>query len=239
MLKLIFYSMTIQPMIHKFIRFVRMSSDKLLTRQYMCTDMMGRYGKAQESYKNGKLHGERQIYENEHLLERGFFQHGKLEGERKTWYRNGQLWEQEFYQNGELEGERKIWHRNGQLNVRQFHRAGRLEGEYKIWSETGQLLERESYHDGRPDGKCQSWYENGNPHERYFYESGKLKGEFKRLDVDGTIVKHRFYLRNGNVYNNWKRGYTRAFLNIRTRLYSRRSFPDFGIFIISDLRGTF
>lgn len=73
-----------------------MSSEQLRTYQYMCTDMMGRHGKAQESYKNGKLHGERQIYEDGRLLERSFFRAENLRENAKLGMKTGSFWSKNF-----------------------------------------------------------------------------------------------------------------------------------------------
>jgi hypothetical protein len=169
----------------------------------------------QESYKNGKLHGKRQV-----------------------WSENGQPLRQEFYLNGKLEGECKEWYPNGQLQVQQFHLNGRFEGECKIWHENGQLLERAFYRHGIHDGKYQDWDTNGRIIDQCFYQNGRLEGESKIWNEKG-ITKHRFHLldKDRDFYANyeWKREYTHVFLNMRRRLYSQCSFPDFGVFIIPDL----
>jgi len=75
-------------------------------------------------YQNGKLEGERRTwYSNGCLTECGVYRDGKQENEFRSFYSDGSPWIQEFYQNGRLNGERKVWNENG-VCTHQFYRDG-------------------------------------------------------------------------------------------------------------------
>ena len=87
---------------------------------------------SQETYVNGKKHGEWKLWRTNGQLEsQETYVNGKEHGEWKRWYENGQPHVQSTYVNGELHGELKVWHENGQLWSHEMY----VNGELKMWHE--------------------------------------------------------------------------------------------------------
>lgn len=134
----------------------------------------------EEFYINGKLEGERKIYNsNDQLWRHEFYRNGQLEGEYKSWHENGRPDTREFYRNGQLEGKMEEWYINGNIRMYAFYREGKREGISKKWHDTGGLLEKESYLNGEREGARKVWSTDGLLYASMIYRDGKAKIEYR------------------------------------------------------------
>lgn len=144
-----------------------------------------------ESYKDGKLDGERKVLSLDgSLWRRELYKDGKLDGECKEWSQN-RLCIHAFYRNGEYHGERKCWHEGSdKLSIQEFWQNGIPEGECKTWHANGQLKQELFYRNGKPDGKYEKWYSSGQILLSEFYRNGMPEGERKIWYENGQLREH-------------------------------------------------
>lgn len=99
--------------------------------------------KVQYEHINGVKNGEYKFWAR-NLWTHCYFKDGKLDGERKTYWKS-RLLTQYQYKNGNRHGECKEWHENGKLYIHCWFQNNRLHGEYKIWDEQGNIIDHEHY----------------------------------------------------------------------------------------------
>lgn len=81
----------------------------------------------------------------------GFYQDGKLEGERKTWWIcTGKLKKHSHYRNGILHGKCEEWYQNGVKSGRCYYQNGVIIGMYESWYESGEPFARHMHNDFGP-----------------------------------------------------------------------------------------
>jgi antitoxin component YwqK of YwqJK toxin-antitoxin module len=133
---------------------------------------------------------------------------GQLDGKQIYWYADGQIKSYEYYKNGVRHGESKFWYENGKIWAIEVYRDGKLEGEIKVWHENGQISIREFFRDGNLIGERKVWTEDGNLTSTYVTDKREI-----------------------NL--SWETKY--ALLNLKRRLYLRRTAPVTDSYVIPDL----
>ena len=93
------------------------------------------------------------------------YEQGKLQGEKRTYYKNGNLAEKAFYKDGLLHGEKIMYSDKGVVLEHLTYRNGELHGPAKFYNGKGELVTEGNYRNDRHHG---IWK---------YYENGKLKEE--------------------------------------------------------------
>lgn len=154
--------------------------------------------------------------------------------ERKEFYQDGQIMIHGFYRNGKKEGENKRWYENGQLWVHSFHSNGKFQGKLKAWHMNGKLKLEISYENDEINGERKHYHRNGKLWEYDFYRNGKKEGESKTFDNNGNMICYFYYI-NDAVSSTFSWENKHAFLNLKRRLYYKRSLHALDPHIIPDL----
>ena len=98
------------------------------------------------------------------MIEEYYNSNGKLQGQRKVFYKNGQLAESAHYKEGELEGSSKIYGENGRLIKEVYYEGNQLEGPARYYDGSGAIKEEGTYHENRKSG-IWKYYKNGELHK--------------------------------------------------------------------------
>ena len=77
-------------------------------------------------YHNGEYHGDYLAYKNRKVIERRFYENGKLEGTLKKYYDNGNIMEESLYANGKLNGMSKWYDQQGNVTLEYEYDNGAL-----------------------------------------------------------------------------------------------------------------
>ncbi len=146
------------------------------------------------TYKDGKLEGQRKIwYKNGQLGRECTYKDGKRDGPCKDWHENGQLWKEFSCKDDKLDGLYKDWYGDGQLWRECTYKDGELEGLYKCWYGNGQLLIECTYKDGKKDGTHKAWHTYSDQlFQEFHYEDGRIKS-MKEWNENGRPVVDRTY----------------------------------------------
>ncbi|MEM9855929.1 MAG: hypothetical protein AAF843_01155 [Bacteroidota bacterium] len=77
-------------------------------------------------YNNGQYDGEYLAYKRTKVVERRFYNKGKLEGTLKKYYDSGNIMEESIYQNGKLNGIAKWYDQEGNVTLEYEYQDGQL-----------------------------------------------------------------------------------------------------------------
>lgn len=104
--------------------------------------------KSLANYKNGQKDGPYlEINDQSNVKEKSWYQNGKLEGERLV-YNRTRIKEQSFYQNGQLEGERKLFYDDGTIQEESSFKNGKRNGSAKWYDQEGNITIEYRYENG-------------------------------------------------------------------------------------------
>jgi antitoxin component YwqK of YwqJK toxin-antitoxin module len=107
-----------------------------------------------KNYKNGKLDGLQELYQNGKIYEREFYKYGKLNGLSEKWYKDGNLHSISNYKNGKKDGLYEQWWENDMLSTRCNYKNDKLNGLYEEWHKCGVLSMKIIYNKGKRDDNC-------------------------------------------------------------------------------------
>lgn len=111
------------------------------------------------------------------------------EGQWKYYHLDSpQLMTVEFYKAGKLEGERKVFYKNGSVAEISHYKNGLLEGNYKKFGENEKLLEDINYKQGELHGAVAYYDGNGNLEFKGSYNNGRKVGYWETYEK-GKLVK--------------------------------------------------
>ncbi|MCG8386668.1 MAG: toxin-antitoxin system YwqK family antitoxin [Cytophagales bacterium] len=77
-------------------------------------------------YHDGALDGDYIAYNRTRVVERKFYNNGKLEGTVKKYYENGNIMEESLYKNGKLNGLSKWYDQQGNVTLQYEYKDGNL-----------------------------------------------------------------------------------------------------------------
>lgn len=77
-------------------------------------------------YHNDEYDGDYLAYKRTKVVERRFYNNGKLEGTLKKYYDNGNIMEESIYENGKLNGIAKWYDQEGNVTLEYEYQDGRL-----------------------------------------------------------------------------------------------------------------
>ena len=108
-----------------------------------------------------------------------------------TWkyyhFESTQLMTIEFYKNGKLEGNRKVFYKDGTVAEDTNYKAGIKEGTSKTFSETGKLIDEHIYKNGQYDGIASYYDGNGNKLYEGIYNNGNRVGTWKIFEKNKVV----------------------------------------------------
>lgn len=108
-----------------------------------------------------------------------------------TWkyyhFESTQLMINEFYKNGKLEGNRKVYYKDGTVAEDTNYKAGIKEGSSKTFSETGKLIDEHIYKNGQYEGIASYYDGNGNKLYEGNYVNGKRVGNWKIFEKNKLV----------------------------------------------------
>ena len=123
-----------------------------------------------------------------------------------TWkyyhFQSSQLMTIENYKDGKLDGNKKVYYKDGTIAEDANYKAGVKEGTVKTYSEKGMLIDEHlykkgqynglaSYYDGAGNKMYEGNYENGNRIGIWkFYENNKVLKEVKAIKFSKDLIKY-------------------------------------------------
>ncbi|WP_322550571.1 hypothetical protein [Flavobacterium psychraquaticum] len=102
-------------------------------------------------------------------------------------FRSTQLMTVEFYKDGKLEGNRKVYYKDGTVAEDTNYKAGIKEGISKTFSEKGKPIEEHFYKNGQYEGIASYYDGNGNKLYEGIYINGKRVGNWKFFEKNKVI----------------------------------------------------
>lgn len=157
-----------------------------------------------QSYSKGKPAGEYLHYfeqldsnGNHPLAKKGFYKEGKLHGQQQLYFFDGSLNAVIGYKQGLLDGKKAFWKRPDELIEEAFYHNGQLTGSYYQKKSDGFEIVSE-YQDNKLYGLYQVFYplqpERGKikAFEAYF-SNGQLDGDLAEYNTEGTKILSAVY----------------------------------------------
>lgn len=133
-----------------------------------------------------------------HLLFSEEYKDGKLNGET-NWYNNdGVLGMKYQYKDGKQDGEQYTYYENGNIRSVFTYREGKLDGKIEWYDKEGILIDRKDIINGT--GEFILYWENGKIQEIGSYKNEKKFGSWKKYNKQGEILKEIFYSKKGQPY---------------------------------------
>jgi antitoxin component YwqK of YwqJK toxin-antitoxin module len=119
----------------------------------------------------------------------GWVRNRQFDGEWKYYHYNvDQLMTLENYDHGKLVGVRKVYYKNGALAEEQAYEQGKKSGGYKKYAENGALLELSNFVDNEYDGMAEFKNPNGTITGKGLFKNGKKIGMWTILQ-DGKLIQ--------------------------------------------------
>jgi antitoxin component YwqK of YwqJK toxin-antitoxin module len=123
------------------------------------------------------------------LLESANYKDGKLDGERKI-YEKGLLYSLENYKMDLFDGPYKVFYPNGQLQLECQYINNEMSGTLKAYYPGGQLKEIVQMNGSQENGPFEEYYENGKIKAQGSYKNGPNEdGLLNLYDSLGTLIK--------------------------------------------------
>ncbi|HRG32092.1 MAG TPA: toxin-antitoxin system YwqK family antitoxin [Saprospiraceae bacterium] len=123
------------------------------------------------------------------LLESANYKDGKLDGERKI-YEKGLLYSLENYKMDLFDGPYKVFYPNGQLQLECQYINNEMSGTLKAYYPGGQLKEIVQMNGSQENGPFEEYYENGKIKAQGSYKNGpNEEGLLNLYDSLGTLIK--------------------------------------------------
>ena len=122
-------------------------------------------------------------------LESAHYKEGKLNGERKL-YEKGFIYSLENYKMDLFEGPYKVFYPNGQLQLECQYIHNEMSGTLKAYFPEGQLKEIVQMSGSQENGPFEEYYQNGKIKANGFYKNGPYEeGLLNLFDSMGTLIK--------------------------------------------------
>jgi antitoxin component YwqK of YwqJK toxin-antitoxin module len=131
-------------------------------------------------------------YKNGRLVERAHYKDQKLDGPFEV-YEDGALVISMTYRKGVLTGPFMQYAPNGYPLFRCHFADGELHGPSFAYDQSGALLEIKNYLHGTLDGEVITYYPSGAPLSHGQYVGGAKHGEFTQYDEQGLLVGSLYY----------------------------------------------
>lgn len=137
------------------------------------------------NYFMGEKHG-RQIFFTEKgdttLLEN--YVHGKLNGEKRTYFPHSKIEKIVHYKNGIIDGKFQVYNYKGNLLQETNYVMDKKNGEFKYFYDDGTLLKVEHWTLGVKDGEFKVFFYEGNVQTTEHYVKGVKEGWFEEFYSD-------------------------------------------------------
>ena len=146
----------------------------------------GNFEKDKNSWKNGKRHGEWQVWQQYSPEEKDCILGSKeiyVEGElinkltfHHEYYNNGQKRSKGTYKDGEFVGKWTWWYENGQKWCEGTYKDGKQDGLWTNWHDQTEKSQEGTFKDGKREGIWTFWYKHGQKKKEGPYRDGKEDG---------------------------------------------------------------
>ena len=132
-------------------------------------------------YKRYNVNNENTYYyqlldDDNKVSEEGYIVNGKIEGERKNYYRFGGISSVTNHRNGKLHGIHRSYHPSGEIETESSYVNGVKEGGEREYRDDGSLMQEGQYRGGYPQGIWKRYFPSGNRRSEVIYEDGMLQG---------------------------------------------------------------
>lgn len=139
--------------------------------------------------KDSLKHGAYLSYDDKgQLSEKADYKNGKLHGHREVWADNVLL-AKETYKNGAFDGAYVEYHANGKSAFEGNYIDGKLQGIGKGYYTNGVLKSETTFVDNEENGPFKDYHENGKLAWQGTYRNGEEFGELKKYNKDGKHVR--------------------------------------------------
>jgi antitoxin component YwqK of YwqJK toxin-antitoxin module len=132
-----------------------------------------------------------------------FYEDGKLEGMRTSFYSNGKIKISENYENGQRHGEYREYYEDSTLRAEANFVQGNIRGSAKRFNKDGKLI-FEMNIDESGKGKMRSFYLNGDVHQKGEFKDDYRVGTWYTYNRGDELVKTKEYsiseIENSNDY---------------------------------------
>ena len=161
-------------------------------------------------YKNGKLNGEIELYENGKITRKATFKNGLINGWAIYYYPNGLVKRKYFAKNDIKDGIEYSYFEDGKINIKRTYKDGKKEGSEIIYYRNGKVDRTLFYKNNNANGIEHAYYEDGNlkytrnwlnskPYgDFYYYFKNKIISLYQTYDILGN----RFYLIRYDSFGN-------------------------------------
>lgn len=147
----------------------------------------------------------------DHIRSSTIFEHGKPNGEYRSFFFSGLPLEEKHFVNGVENGQRVSYSSAGRVIARVPYVGGKKEGiAYKYYSYDGTLKSEISYKNDYRDGITKEYYENGKLSQISHYRQGELHGRFELFFPNGNKNVEDYYeygLQTGPAYKYSEKGH--------------------------------
>jgi len=140
-------------------------------------------------YRNGKMHGVHEYYDDEGELQyRKIYKNGKQEG---LWIHRSILTpgilSKENMQNGLRNGLSEEFNAHGLLVMAEHFKDGKRNGTCKVFNENTQLISKVNYKEGKLDGLSLIYHPNNQTRKKITYKNGIFVKE-SEYDDSGKLL---------------------------------------------------
>ncbi|MEO6132571.1 MAG: hypothetical protein ABIQ02_12030 [Saprospiraceae bacterium] len=125
-----------------------------------------------------------------HLIEKGQYAKGQLNGLRELYYPDGKVKVRERYMNGQMKGPYEYFFPNGTLQLQGDYVDGAMAGVWKKYNDAGKLLEEVMMVANEEMGPFTEYYPDGTVQTKGTYLHGPNEdGVLNLYDESGTLYK--------------------------------------------------
>jgi len=127
---------------------------------------------------------------NKKVISQGKMNGKRFIGQWVFYHKNStsKMIDETYNEYGKLEGERKVYYKNGLIAEKAFYKNGKLDGEAKWFSETDVLIKWSHYKDDELNGKVINYDSDGNTTSEGDYAEDRKKGIWKYYKA-GKLTK--------------------------------------------------
>jgi len=144
---------------------------------------------------------------NKNVVSKGVMRNKTLIGKWIYFHKNGGavMMEEEYNDNGKLEGEKKTYYKSGGIAEKANFKNGVLEGESQWYSEKGVLIRLFNYKNGALEGPSKSYDSKGRVTMEGVYRNDLKHGIWKFYEEGKLTEEKDFTKRSKNPYKNKKK----------------------------------
>ena len=162
-------------------------TEKVIVSNYESGEKFEEYQYTGDSLKHGFY---KRYSQGGVLLEESTYMEGKLHGERTIYNAKGEKEVLEIYENDILNGPFKEFHPNGKIRFLGTYTNNVLSGTVNVFYPSGKIKEEVSFEDNMEQGPFKEFHENGNLMWEGTYRNGDNEfGLLKEYNEKGELIR--------------------------------------------------